>query len=97
MSEIDDLGKEYLLHAHAMQAGVAMTMNYDGSETTPKHLRVGINTAMSDHGALVKLLIDKGIITELEYMTVLRDFMKSEAQGYEKKLSERLGTTIHLV
>lgn len=64
MARLDDLRREYLRLAHAMQAGVAMWQNYDPSETTPKHLRVGINSAMADHGALVDLLFKKGILTE---------------------------------
>ena len=38
--------QRYLDAAHAMQTGVAFTMHQDSSQTDPKHLRVGINSAM---------------------------------------------------
>ena len=75
---------------HAMQSGVAMMMNRDGGpqsgETSPKHLRVGVNSAMCDHAALARLLISKGIITEEEYMQGIMDEMAREVERYEKKI-----------
>lgn len=91
MPRLDDLKREYLRLAHAMQAGVAMWQNYDPSETTPKHLRTGVNSAMADHGALVKLLIDKGILTEEEYMGYLIEYMAREVEGYKKLIRDHLG------
>lgn len=84
--------------AHAMQSGVATEMQIPErqSATEPKHLRVGINTAMSDHAGLVKLLIDKGIITEAEYFKAIADQMEFEKARYEKGLSEHFGTPIKL-
>lgn len=67
MSTIDDNRQRYTDAAHGMQSGVAMKMNYNQPETTVKHLRVGVNTAMTDHGALVELLVAKGLITEEDY------------------------------
>lgn len=88
----------YLAAAHAMQSGVAMEMKLPErhAATEPKHLRVGINTAMSDHGALVKLLVDKGFITTAEYMKALAEAMEAEKQRYEESLSRRLGKTVTL-
>ena len=57
----------YLKAAHAMQTGVALEMSRHAAPTEPKHLRVGVNAAMSDQAGLVKLLIAKGIFTEDEY------------------------------
>ena len=82
MSDIQAIREEYERLAHAMQAAVAFKMHHDPSETTPKHLRVGVNAAMSDQGGLAKLLIDKGIITELEYVTAMRDAMRRELDMY---------------
>ena len=64
--KLDKLRSEYVSLAHAMQSGVAAKMGFDPSETSPKHLRVGVNTAHIDFGALMHLLIEKGIITEEE-------------------------------
>lgn len=87
---------EYEKLAHAMQTGVAAEMNLDPGPTEPKYLRVGINAAMADHSGLVRLLIEKGIFTELEYYTSERDAMKAEVARYEKHLSDKYGSTIKL-
>ena len=78
----------YQAAAHAMQTGVAFTMDFDPSPTTPKHLRVGVNSAMVEHGALAALLMQKGIITEVEYLESLADFMEKERDSYVKMLKD---------
>lgn len=94
-TNIEQLRNEYLAMAHAMQSGVAMWIEVgDGQEITRKHLRVGINSAMSDHGALVALLLEKGIITEEEYYIKLIEYMKRERDSYAKKISEKMGGQI---
>jgi hypothetical protein len=91
-----DAHERYLSAAHAMQSGVAAKMERDPSETTPKHLRTGINSSMVENSALVKLLVGKGILTEEEWAEALADGMEAEVQLYEKWLSEKLGATITL-
>lgn len=86
----------YEAAAHAMQSGVAAEMNYRSQPTEPKHLRVGINSAMVDHSALAKLLIDKGIITSAEYLAALADAMEAEHGRYEKHISELTGHKVTL-
>lgn len=99
MSTEEDL-QRYLAAAHAMQSGVAAKMQIDPAETTPKHLRVGVNSAMVEHNALAKLLIDKGVISEAEYFTAQADAMEREKALYERWLNDHYGsatgTTIHL-
>lgn len=51
---------------------------------------------MSDHGALVKLLIAKGIFTEDEYFNVLIEMMQQEVDSYQKRLSRLYGANITL-
>jgi 2-polyprenyl-6-methoxyphenol hydroxylase-like FAD-dependent oxidoreductase len=85
--------------AHAMQSGVAMMMNFDPSETTPKHLRVGVNSAMSDVAGVARLLISKGIITEDEYVAALADEMERERDRYARQIERTTGAasgSIHL-
>ena len=82
--------------AHGMQSGVAMMMNRDPSETQPKHLRVGVNAAMSDQGGLVKLLIAKGLFTEEEYVEAITEAMEAERDRYAQELSELYGAAITL-
>lgn len=87
---------EYMALCHAMQSGVAMEMNIRTQPTEPKHLRVGINTSMSDHGALVKLLVDKGLITNLEYFASMCTLMRHEVALYEERLSQHYGRKVTL-
>lgn len=87
--------KTYTEAAHAMQSGVAMMMNIDPSETTPKHLRVGINSAMVETSTIVGLLIEKGIITSDEWKAALTKEMNAEVERYEKTLKDH-GINAHL-
>jgi hypothetical protein len=82
---------DYTDKIHAMQSGVAMKMNYEPGETTPKQLRVGVNAAMCDQAALARLLIEKGLITEAEYVAAVEAEMGREVERYESWLTEYLG------
>lgn len=86
----------YRAAAHAMQSGVAGKMAFDPAETTPKHLRVGVNSAMVEHSALVTLLLEKGVITEQEYFSALADAMEREKALYEETISAHYGTSVKL-
>lgn len=81
---------------HAMQSGVAMELTYENKSVDPKHLRVGINSALVDNAAIARLLIQKGIITEEEYVESVRLEMEREVERYEKQLSDRYGKEIKL-
>jgi hypothetical protein len=94
--ELIAIQKEYYALLHAMQTGVAYTLEKDPTSGTPKHLRTGVNSAMCDNAALVKLLIAKGIITWSEYYTAIRDELKEEVGRYERKLREHYGANIKL-
>lgn len=93
---IAELTREYHQLAHAMQSGVAAEMTHHPQPTEPKHLRTGINSSLVNSSALGKLLIDKGLITELEYVQAMRDGMAEEVQRYEQRLTEHYGRPIHL-
>ena len=88
--------RRHLAAAHAMQTGVAYQHQYGSSDATPKHLRVGINTAMSDHAGLVRLLTQKGIFTQDEYTEAIADEMEREKARYEDELSAHFGKPITL-
>lgn len=88
--------QEYRMLAHAMQAGVATIMNIDPKETEPKHLRVGVNVALSDACGLAKLLMAKGIFTEEELFDSTIEAMKEEVKRYEETLSKHYGRPIKL-
>lgn len=97
MTSSDDAAR-HTAAAHAMQSGVAMEMNWNPGPTDPKHLRVGVNTALSDQAGLVRLLIAKGLITEAEYIAAIADEMEREVVRYEERMQEHIGgtTRIHL-
>lgn len=90
------LRQEYLAHAHGMQTGVALMMERGGKDHQPKHLRVGINAAMADQAGLVKLLIDKGVFTEVEYYEAVRDSMKLERDRYQVDVNNSLGGKVEV-
>ena len=79
---------------HAMQSGVAYEMNSGSRDTEPKHLRVGINSAMIQMTGLVRLLVDKGIIEPGEYWRYQADEAEREVARYEERANEGGGTRI---
>ncbi len=81
--------ERYLKAAHAMQSGVAFKK--DKTDQEPKHLRVGVNVAMSDLSGLALLLIEKGVITEAEYLKSIADAMEREAAGLAEIVSRECG------
>lgn len=85
--------QKYLDLCHAMQSGVAAKLQRDNSDTTPKHLRTGVNSAMVDSAAVATLLMKKGIITEDEYYDALIERMQAEVTAYENWLNESYGVT----
>lgn len=84
------LHKRYMAAMHAMQSGVAAEQARGGKETEPKHLRVGVNSALLNQGALAKLLIDKGIITDDEYLLAVTEQAEKEKTAYEARLGVKL-------
>jgi transcription termination factor NusB len=96
MTKREELQRRYEAAAHAVQAGVAMELNDDppsrsGSAVSPKMLRTGLNLAMVKHGALVRVLISKGLFTEEEYFEELVKGVEDEKRLYEERLTQRFG------
>lgn len=88
--------QRYEAALHAMQTGVQMEMNFNSRPTDPKHLRVGVNSAMVNDQAIANLLMAKGIITQEEYAEAVTVAMETEAARYEKHLSDHYGTKVTL-
>lgn len=94
MSDIlEQVKQRYLKACHAMQTGVKLLMQVDPGdgdtgETSPKHLRVGVNSALISASAAVQLLIEKDVITELEYFTKLATLTEEDVRSYEQRLSQ---------
>jgi hypothetical protein len=79
---------------HAVQTGVDYYQQVDPD--TPKHLRVGINSALITASATARLLIDKGVFTEEEHWAKLAELAEEEKTAYEKRLSEHYGRPVTL-
>lgn len=88
--------ERYEAAAHAMQSGVTFELEYDSKSGTPKHLRVGVNSAMVNDDAVARLLIAKGVFTEVEYHEAVADAMDREVKRYEESLTLRLGRPVTL-
>jgi len=79
-----DLYARYAAAMHRMQSAVAhmiAQLGLKGAGADPKRLRVGVNSALADHGALVKLLVAKGVFTEDEYGQAIVEGAESEAEA----------------
>lgn len=90
--QVAELKEQYRVLMHAVQTGVAYTLEFNSQEGTAKHLRVGVNSALINQCAIVKLLINRGIITELEYWEAVVEQTKLEVTSYEEKLSVVMGS-----
>jgi hypothetical protein len=87
--EITALQQEYQQLLHAMQSGVKFEQELGMSDAqSPKHLRVGVNSAITQNSGLVILLVEKGVITWREYWQAQIDAFRREVAGYEQRLSE---------
>lgn len=88
--------ERYVKLCHALQTGVAAHHQFDDSDGTPKHLRVGVNLTKVEHGALVELLIEKGIITGWEYQDKVISALRREVESYEKLIEDKTGHSVKL-
>ena len=78
--------ERYLAACHAMQSGVAFMANHNANDLSPKHLRVGINTAHVDINSIIQLLIKKGILDQNELDIALCEGMEAEVKLYEEEI-----------
>lgn len=86
----DKLSYEQALHG--IQSGIALEIELGSDCASPKHLRVGVNSAMCEHAAMVRLLIEKGIITAEEYRDAITDEFNRELERMEKQINEQYGS-----
>ena len=95
---IESYRERYERDLHAVQSGIKQMMELDPKFTTPKHLRVGIDSCFASMLGLVELLLAKGVINEVEYHQYQMEAMEKEKVRYEQMLSEMLGVgkvTLH--
>lgn len=85
---LTDLGLSYEQALHGIQSAVKFSHEHGRQDGSPKHLRTGLNGAMCDHAALARLLIQKGVITEDEYLEASRIGVNTELASYERTYGE---------
>jgi hypothetical protein len=89
---------------HKIQTGILFTREWeemqgipdDRRSTGPKHLRVGVDQALIEHGALCALLIEKGIIKAKDYYETQIEFLERDVEAYTERLKERFGANFTL-
>ncbi len=86
------MNERYLAALHKVQTGIAYEMEKRPSVVAPKHLRVGLNSALVETAALGKLLLDKKLITHEEYEEAITVGMEEEAARMEKTIQELYGS-----
>lgn len=95
-TDLIELQRRYEAALHAIQSGIATLIDLGDSLASPKHLRVGVDSAHVTDLAVSRILIAKGIITEREYAEAVAVAMEDEKAAFEARLSERLGTPVKL-
>lgn len=83
-----ELEAEYEQLSHAVQTGVMHYLELNPKFAGSKFLKTGNDLRAVDHHAIVTLLIQKGIITEREYLEQLVKSTREEVRRYETILSK---------
>ena len=96
VSPQEEFKARYKAAMHAIQSGIAMLMERGWEGTSPKHLRVGVNSAMVNDWVIAEFLIRKGIMTQVEYYALLAEGAEQEQHRLEEQLSEAFGTSVKL-
>ena len=93
--------ERYEAAMHAVLTGVGYVMEREkglrSSDTSLKQLRAGINSSMVDSAAMARLLMEKGVITDVEYRKALADEAEREVHRYEALLKAEFGVDIQLL
>lgn len=77
----EEQNARYQRALHRMQSAIALEIQVLGeaSAASPKHLRVGLNSAFADQAALAGLLIERGVITREDYFDAIVHEAEAEA------------------
>ena len=95
-TELELAQERYLQTTWGMCSGVGYAMGFDQDETTPKQLRIGVNMALLRAEALLALLLEKDVFTELEWITTLTRVVENERVRYEALLTRYMGQPVEL-
>lgn len=88
--------ERYQRAANAMQSGVAIMMDH-GLDTSPKQLRVGVNSAMVETATLATLLVAGGVCTAEAYVEAVIAQMEREVAIYEREIETATGSKVTLI
>lgn len=83
----------YIAAMHGVQSAIAteiITLGEDEAGASPKHLRVGVNSAMVNDLAVAELLIEKGIFTREEYIEAVRKAANRELDEMTDRVRNKL-------
>lgn len=97
--KLQDSAARYMAALHGIQSGIMVILEKGGalaSRCSTKHMQTGLEARASDHAALAKILIGKGLFTEEEYSTAVADQLEEEKHSLEVELGEAIGATITL-
>lgn len=96
----DSKARKYRELLHAVQSGVAYLEpeRYGGPPGTAtneaKHMRVGINSAKVELAGVARLLIQKGVFTEDEYVDAIIAEMQEEVARLEAEAEKKFGSKV---
>lgn len=87
-----DLGLTYEQAVHGVQTSIASGAYDRGME--PKHMRTGVDMTKADMLGLACLLIDKGVISNDEYVEYIRLSANMEVAMREEDISQKTGLKV---
>lgn len=88
--QLQPLRNRYQTLLHGLQQAVAEEV----SDPRLQPFRIGLNTCMSDNQGLAQLLINKGVITEVEYLQAIADELEQLVHAYEQQVLKRTGRRV---
>lgn len=94
MGQVNALWQRYMDLAHSVQSAVGWLLERDAKSGTPKHLRTGLDVTKCEQAALVNLLVDRGIITEEEYVRGINEMLEKEVQRHEAEAERHFGLKV---
>lgn len=81
------LGQQYAALVEYLGNRVKSLLTLDPDRGSPRALKLGIHTVRSDHNALVRLMLAKGVISSEEYQQHIVDGLSIEAKDMDHNIS----------
>jgi hypothetical protein len=92
--ELVALNHRYHAAAHGVQSAIAFEINTFGDKAAGadhKHLRVGLSMTLVDSSSIAMLLMQKGLITEREYLEAIALGAEAELARVTAALQSKTG------